>query len=79
MHLFNCVNAPCGFDPFEYSARDQLLELNVGVNGTPSVALINNGTSHCFAKESLVKTIFREHSLNWPFQMDPYICLHVFF
>ena len=53
----------------EASASYQFLELNMDVNGTPSVAPINSGAS-CFLDKSLVKTahltIFWGNNLNDP-------------
>ena len=45
MHLYCCINAPCGSIPLETSAGYQLLELDVDFNGTPSVSLIDSGAS----------------------------------
>ena len=45
IHLFKYIDSPCGSTPLASSARNQLLEVDVDVNGTPSVALIDSGTS----------------------------------
>ena len=54
MRLSHCADAPYVSTPFEYSARYQLLEHDVDINGTPSVSLIDSGALHCFSNESLI-------------------------
>ena len=46
MHLSHCVNASCGSATMKSSARCQLLELDISINGTLSDALIDGGASH---------------------------------
>ena len=79
MHLSQYADAPCGSTTMEYSARYKLLEFNMDINSTPSVALIDSGASYCFIGKSLVKsihlTISRVRSLNWSLLIDLYIYL----
>ena len=55
MHLSHCIDIACGSAHLESSAKYQLLEFDMDINGTPSIALINSDAFHCFAYKYLVK------------------------
>ena len=56
IQLSHHAPTPCGFAPIEYSAKCQLLGLDVGINGSLSVALSGSGAYHCFLDKYLIQT-----------------------